>query len=397
MLFVLIIILSSLSYLFAKKKIIFLVNNYRMKPRSQPIYYGIYFGGINFFLSSFFILAIYFYEFMGNKANYTYGYLLILALFSIQTIYIYASLRGNFRAHETCEKIFRWLLYFAAFISVIITIAILFTILFEAIKFFKIIPIEDFIFGIKWSPQSNNHQSELIFGVVPVLTGTILITVIAMVIALPIGLFSAIFLAEYVSKSTRNRIKPIIEILAGIPTVVYGYFAVLIVGPFIRFLGEKLGLVVSTESALSAGIVMGIMIIPFILSLSEDAINAVSQTLRDAALALGSTKAETIVKVVLPAASAGIMSSVLLAVSRAIGETMIVTMAAGVSAKLTFNPLESVTTFTAQIVALLVGDQEFGSPKTMSAFALAITLFIITMIFNIWAMIIIKTSEKKSI
>lgn len=397
MLFVLIIILSSLSYLFAKKKIIFLVNNYRMKPRSQPIYYGIYFGGINFFLSSFFILAICFYEFMGNKVNYTYGYLLILALFSIQTIYIYSSLRGNFRAHETCEKIFRWLLYFAAFISVIITIAILFTILFEATKFFKIIPIEDFIFGIKWSPQSNNYRNELIFGVVPVLTGTILITVIAMVIALPIGLFSAIFLAEYVNKSTRNRIKPIIEILAGIPTVVYGYFAVLIVGPFIRFLGEKLGLVVSTESALSAGIVMGIMIIPFILSLSEDAINAVSQTLRDAALALGSTKAETIVKVVLPAASAGIMSSVLLAVSRAIGETMIVTMAAGVSAKLTFNPLESVTTFTAQIVALLVGDQEFGSPKTMSAFALAITLFIITMIFNIWAMIIIKTSEKKSI
>lgn len=395
MLLVSVILFSFICYHLAKKRIIFLTNRYGIKPRSLPEYYGINVAVWNMLASILAIIAMLIYEYNGYKVNYTYAYLASIAIFFTLLIYIFSSLKGRFRAQEHCEKLFRWMLNIAAMISVFVTIAILLTILFEAIKFFNIIPIEEFILGIKWSPQSNNYLNESVFGVIPVLVGTILITFIAMIVAIPLGLLSAIYLAEYINKSTRNKLKPMLEILAGIPTVVYGYFAVLIVGPFIRVVGEKIGLEVSTESALAAGIVMGIMIIPFVLSLSEDAIAAVPQNLRDAALALGSTKAEMIVKVVIPASSAGILSGILLAISRAVGETMIVTMAAGMHAKLTVNPLDSVTTFTAQIVALLVGDQEFDSPKTLSAFALALTLFILTLFLNLCAVIVIKKQRKQ--
>ena len=395
MLLPLVILFSFLCYILAKKRMIFLSSHYRIKPRSLPEYYGINLAVWNFSASAIAIITMRIYEYYGYQVNYTYAYLASIAIFFTILVYIFASLRGRFRAQQHCEMLFRWLLNVAALISICITLAILFTILFEAVKFFNIIPIEQFILGIKWSPQSNNYMNESVFGVIPVLTGTILITFIAMLVAMPLGLLSAIYLAEYTNKSTRDKLKPVLEILAGIPTVVYGYFAVLIIGPFIRLAGDKLGLEVSTESALAAGLVMGIMIIPFILSLSEDAIAAVPQNLRDAALALGSTKAEVIVKVVLPASSAGILSGILLAISRAVGETMIVTMAAGMQAKLTFNPLESVSTFTAQIVALLVGDQEFDSPKTLSAFALALTLFIITLVLNLWAIIVIRKQRRR--
>jgi phosphate transport system permease protein len=395
MLLLLVILFSFLCYILAKKRIVFLTSHYGIKPRSLPEYYGINLAVWNFSASAISIITMRVYEYYGYQVNYTYAYLASIAIFFTILVYIFASLRGRFRAQQHCEMLFRWLLNVAALISICITLAILFTILFEAIKFFNIIPIEQFILGMKWSPQSNNYMNESVFGVIPVLTGTILITFIAMLVAMPLGLLSAIYLAEYTNKSTRDKLKPVLEILAGIPTVVYGYFAVLIIGPFIRLAGDKLGLEVSTESALAAGLVMGIMIIPFILSLSEDAIAAVPQNLRDAALALGSTKAEVIIKVVLPASSAGILSGILLAISRAVGETMIVTMAAGMQAKLTFNPLESVSTFTAQIVALLVGDQEFDSPKTLSAFALALTLFIITLVLNLWAIIVIRKQRKR--
>jgi phosphate transport system permease protein len=233
------------------------------------------------------------------------------------------------------------------------------------------------------------------FGIIPVFLGTLLITLIAMIVAVPLGIMGAIYLCLYAKARTRDYLKPILEILAGVPTVVYGYFAVITVAPFFKSFFANFGLNIASESALAAGFVMGVMIIPFVLSLTDDALNAVPESLKDASLAMGSTKSEMIKKVALPAATPSIVGAVILAVSRAIGETMIVVMAAGLVAKLTFNPLDSVTTATAQIVTLLVGDQEFNSPKTLAAFALALTLFIFTFVFNIVALVVIKNYKKK--
>jgi len=265
---------------------------------------------------------------------------------------------------------------------------------FEALRFFDRIPITDFLFGTEWSPQialrADQVGSSGAFGMLPLFSGTLLISAIAMLVAVPIGLMAAIYLSEYAGRRLRAVAKPVIEILAGIPTVVYGFFAALTVAPGIRRLGEALGLTVSSESALAAGLVMGIMIIPFVSSLADDVINAVPQSLRDGSYALGATRSETVLRVVVPAALPGIVGGVLLAVSRAIGETMIVVMAAGISARLTANPLESVTTVTVQIVTLLVGDQEFDSPKTLAAFALGLTLFVVTLLLNVFALHIVR-------
>ena len=228
------------------------------------------------------------------------------------------------------------------------------------------------------------------FGAVPLFVGTMLISAVAMLVAVPIGLMSAIYLSEYASAGFRSWAKPLLEILAGIPTVVYGFFAAITVAPMLRGFGESLGLSVSSESALAAGLVMGVMIIPFVSSLSDDVINAVPQSLRDGSFGLGATHSETITKVVLPAALPGIVGAVLLAVSRAIGETMIVVMAAGLSANLTINPLEAVTTVTVQIVTLLVGDQEFDSAKTLAAFALGLMLFFTTLCLNVLALYVVR-------
>lgn len=255
-------------------------------------------------------------------------------------------------------------------------------------------PVTDFYFGLEWSPQTAIREDQVgstgAFGMVPVFAGTLLITFIAMIVAVPIGLMSAIYLSEYAPKKLRASAKPLLEILAGVPTVVYGFFAALVVAPFIRDAGITLGLDVSAESALAAGLVMGIMIIPFVSSLSDDVINAVPQAMRDGAYALGATQSETVRQVILPAALPGIVGGVLLAVSRAIGETMIVVMAAGLSANLTANPLEAVTTVTVQIGTLLVGDQEFDSAKTLAAFALGLTLFTVTLALNVLALKIVR-------
>ncbi|MHA1114500.1 MAG: phosphate ABC transporter permease subunit PstC, partial [Alphaproteobacteria bacterium] len=257
----------------------------------------------------------------------------------------------------------------------------------------------EFLFGLNWSPQTAIRADQVgssgAFGAVPVFAGTLLITVIAMAIAVPIGLFSAIYMSEYAKPRFRAVVKPLLEILAGIPTVVYGFFAALTVAPFLRDLGADLGFGVASESALAAGFVMGIMIIPFISSLSDDVINAVPQTLRDGAYALGATKSETVRQVIIPAALPGIVGSILLAVSRAIGETMIVVMAAGLAANLTANPFEAVTTVTVQIVTLLVGDQEFDSPKTLAAFALSLVLFFVTLILNVIALWVVRKYREK--
>lgn len=297
------------------------------------------------------------------------------------------------------EVLARRALLVSASVSIVITILIICSVLFESLRFFAHIPFTDFLFGTVWSPQTalraDQAGSSGSFGAIPVFLGTLLITIIAMLVATPIGLLSAIYISEYAPNKLRNRIKPALETLAGIPTVVYGYFAVTTIAPFIRGAGAFIGVDITSESALSAGFVMGIMIIPFVMSLSEGAINSVPLALRDASLALGATRSETIKKVILPAAFPGIMSAVLLGISRAIGETMIVVMAAGLSANLTVNPLDSVTTVTVQIVTLLTGDQEFNSPKTLAAFALGLTLFMLTLALNFIALQIVKKHRLK--
>lgn len=301
----------------------------------------------------------------------------------------------EYRARVRVEAAFKWILMACSFIAVITTVGIIFSVIFESIHFFKQVPITDFLFGTHWSPQVAMHADQVgssgAFGAVPLFVGTLLISAIAMTVAVPVGLMSAIYLSEYAGNSFRQWVKPALEILAGIPTVVYGFFAVVSVAPFIKdVFAPFIGLDASSESALAAGLVMGVMIIPFVSSLSDDVINAVPQSLRDGSLGLGATQSETIKQVVFPAALPGIVGGVLLAVSRAIGETMIVVMAAGLSANLTFNPMESVTTVTVQIVTLLVGDQEFDSAKTLSAFALGLMLFVVTLGLNFFALHVVR-------
>ena len=298
------------------------------------------------------------------------------------------------RARNRVEGVVRVILVVFSSIAILTTLGILLSVVFESLLFFQKVSVIEFFFGAEWSPQIALRKDQVgasgAFGAVPLFAGTLMVTVIAMLIAVPIGLMAAIYLSEYASSQVRSWAKPILEVLAGIPTVVYGFFAALTVAPLIRDLGEGLGLNVSSESALAAGLVMGIMIIPFVSSLSDDVINAVPQSLRDGSHALGATPAETMRRVIFPAALPGIVGGVLLAVSRAIGETMIVVMAAGMSANLTWNPLESVTTVTVQIVALLTGDQEFDSPKTLAAFALGLALFLVTLVLNVIALHIVR-------
>ena len=283
------------------------------------------------------------------------------------------------------------LLAAASAVAVLTTIGIVLSVVYESLRFFAEVSLLSFLFGTAWAPTAEPGA----FGILPLLGGTLLITLIAILVAGPLGLFSAIYLAENASLATRRWVKPLLELLAGIPTVVLGIFAALTVAPFLRRLGESLGLSVASESALAAGLVMGMMIVPLVSSLSDDIINAVPQSLRDGSYALGATRSETIKKVVLPAALPGIVSAFILATSRAIGETMIVVMAAGLAANLTFNPLAAVTTVTVQIAALLVGDQEFDSAKTLSAFALGLALFLITLALNVIALRVVRRYKEQ--
>lgn len=319
---------------------------------------------------------------------------LVFALAGLGIFWALRKIAPQFRARNQVEKVVVGLMILCASIAIITTLGIVLSVLFESIRFFQAVPITEFLFGTHWSPQTAIRNDQVggsgSFGAVPLFAGTLLISVIALIIAVPVGLMSAIYLSEYASKRVRAWVKPGLEVLAGIPTVVYGFFAALTVAPFIRNLGESIGLTVASESALAAGLVMGVMIIPFMSSLSDDVINAVPQAMRDGSYGMGATRSETIKQVILPAALPGIVGAFLLAASRAIGETMIVVMAAGLSANLTANPLEAVTTVTVQIVTLLTGDQEFDSPKTLAAFALGLTLFVLTLILNIVALRIVR-------
>ncbi len=311
----------------------------------------------------------------------------------------YRKISPELRARNNVERISRWMMIACSAIAILSTVGIVFSLLFEALHFFsKINPLE-FLFGLEWSPQTairaDQVASEGAFGAIPLFVGTLLITVIAMCVAVPVGLFSAIYMGEYASPKFRAVAKPALEILAGVPTVVYGFFAALTVAPFLRNNGAILGLDVSSESALAAGLVMGVMIIPFVSSLSDDVMSQVPKSLRDGSYGLGATKSETIRHVIFPAALPGIVGAVLLAVSRAIGETMIVVMAAGLAANMTVNPLQAVTTVTVQIVTLLVGDQEFDSAKTLSAFALGLVLFLVTLGLNVFALKVVQKYREK--
>ncbi|WP_417804528.1 phosphate ABC transporter permease subunit PstC [Thalassospira lucentensis] len=323
----------------------------------------------------------------------------MLASASVGIMLSYRKIDPEMRARNNVERISRWIMIACSAIAILSTVGIVFSLLFEALHFFsKISPLE-FLFGLEWSPQTairaDQVASDGAFGAIPLFVGTLLITLIAMAVAVPVGLFSAIYMGEYASSKFRSVAKPALEILAGVPTVVYGFFAALTVAPFLRDNGAIIGLDVSSESALAAGLVMGVMIIPFVSSLSDDVMSQVPQSLRDGSYGLGATKSETIRHVIFPAALPGIVGAVLLAVSRAIGETMIVVMAAGLAANLTVNPLQAVTTVTVQIVTLLVGDQEFNSAKTLSAFALGLVLFLVTLGLNVFALKVVQKYREK--
>ncbi len=318
--------------------------------------------------------------------------ILLISLASVS--YVLSQFTPEYQSRIKMEKIVGGILWVCSGIALLTTIGIILSVLFESIQFFSAVPPWEFIWGTEWSPQVAMRTDQVggsgAFGAIPLFVGTLLITVIAMVLAVPVGLMIAIYLSQYASQRLRSIAKPMLEILAGVPTVVYGFFAALTVAPLIRDFGGWLGLSVASESALAAGLVMGIMIIPFVSSLSDDAISAVPDSLKEGSLGLGATPSETIIKVLLPAALPGIIGAILLALSRAIGETMIVVMAAGMAANLTANPLESVTTVTVQIVTLLTGDQEFDSPKTLAAFALGLMLFLTTLLLNIVALKVVR-------
>ncbi len=300
----------------------------------------------------------------------------------------------DFRARNVVERFITLLLVLCSAIAVITTLGIVLSLLFEALRFFARVSPAEFFLGLRWSPQIAIRADQVgasgAFGAVPLFLGTLQIGGLALLVAVPLGLSAAVYLSEYAGPRMRATVKPFLEILAGIPTVVFGFFALLVVAPFFKALGEGLGVVSDAQNMLGAGVVMGIMIVPFVSSLSDDVINAVPQSLRDGSAALGATHAETVRQVVLPAALPGIVGAVLLAASRAIGETMIVLMAAGLAANLTANPFDAVTTVTVQIGTLLVGDQEFDSSKTLAAFALGLTLFLATLLLNLIALIIVR-------
>jgi phosphate transport system permease protein len=366
-------------YVAGRTKAIRLADGNLADSHSLPVYHGaivvlfaIIGGGVVYGVLAAFGLPL---------ANYV-----ALAAAVLAGAFGYSKIGTQFRARNLVERIVLVILTACSGFAILTTIGIVFSVLYEALRFFSEVSPLHFLTGIQWSPTSEPAS----FGFIPLLVGTLLITFIAILIAGPLGLFSAIYMAEYADNKTRGYAKPILEMLAGVPTVVLGFFAALTVAPLIRGWGESFGLSVASESALAAGVVMGMMIVPLISSLSDDVINAVPQSLRDGSYALGATKSETIKKVVLPAALPGIVSAFILAISRAIGETMIVVMAAGLAANLSFNPLDAVTTITVQIATLLVGDQEFDSAKTLSAFALGLVLFLITLALNFVALRVVQ-------
>ncbi len=326
------------------------------------------------------------------SANLMLGLTALLAL--VLLVIARRTVSPEFRARQGAEGIIKGLMIFCSTVAIFTTIGIIASLVFETVRFFQMVPWHEFLFGTTWEPQmpirADQIAGEGAFGWLPVFLGTLVITVVALFFAVPIGLLSAIYLNEFATSRFRKIAKPVLEVLAGVPTVVYGFFAVLTIAPALRTFGEMTGLPIAPNTAMAAGLVMGVMLIPFISSFADDALSAVPRSLRDGALALGATRGETVLNVLFPAAIPGIVGGILLAISRAIGETMIVVMAAGLIAKMTINPLDSVTTVTVQIVTLLIGDTSFDSPKTLAAFALGFMLFVVTLGINLLALRIVR-------
>ena len=326
-----------------------------------------------------------------NSANDTFHLVLIIMMVGIVSLYIF-KVNPRFRARYYVESVVLGILIAAAGIAIITTLGIVVSMLFETFRFFELHEWKDFFFGYTWAP---NFQGDSEMSILPLLFGTFYISIFALFIAVPVGLFSAIYLAEYASSYTRSIAKPMLEVLAGIPTIVYGLFALITFGPFLRdFFGDGgtfgVNWMSDARSVATAGTVMGMMLIPFVSSLSDDIINAVPQSLRDGSYGLGATQSETIRLVILPAALPGIVGAILLAASRAIGETMIVVLGAGAIAKFSGNPLEAMTTITTRIVSQLTGDGDFNSPETLVAFALGLSLFLITLVLNVIALYVVR-------
>ncbi|WP_420398188.1 phosphate ABC transporter permease subunit PstC [Nioella sp.] len=312
----------------------------------------------------------------------------VLILAALGLGYAYSRTHKDFRARNTVERAVLAILILASTIAILTTVGIVLSMVLETRDFFHLYPAREFFFGTEWIPSFEGGSH---LGLLPLLWGTLYITFIALLVAVPVGLFSAIYLAEYAGRRMRGIAKPMIEVLAGIPTIVYGLFALITVGPMLRdYFAEPLGFGTSSSSVMTAGIVMGVMLIPFVSSLSDDIINAVPQSLRDGSYGLGATQSETVKQVILPAALPGIVGAILLAASRAIGETMIVVMGAGAAATLSLNPFEAMTTVTVKIVGQLTGDTDFSSPEALVAFALGLTLFAITLGLNILALYIVR-------
>ncbi|CTQ50712.1 phosphate ABC transporter permease subunit PstC [Jannaschia donghaensis] len=315
----------------------------------------------------------------------------VIGIALIGTAWAIRKSQGEFRARNVVEKGVLILLMAAASIAILTTLGIVLSMLFETMNFFRQYSWTEFFFNLTWKPSFSGRGGASELGILPLLWGTLYISFIALIVAVPIGLFAAIYLSEYAGKRFRSIAKPLIEILAGIPTIVYGLFALVTVGPLLRdAFASPLGLGNSASSVMTAGLVMGIMLIPFVSSLSDDIINAVPQAMRDGSLGLGATQSETIRQVIVPAALPGIVGAVLLAASRAIGETMIVVLGAGAAARLDLNPFEAMTTVTVKIVSQLTGDTDFASPETLVAFALGLTLFVITLGLNVLALFIVR-------
>ena len=379
----------------AKNRLITVGGGIKGGWHSQANYHGLFtawligLGGFIVFIAGLFMRG------ENTSMGFHFGWLaVLLGLAAAIGLLCSKRITADFRARTHVERFIHAVLILLSTVAVLTTFGIVMSLAFESWRFFEQVPLNEFLFGLQWSPQTalraDQAGSSGAFGAVPIFAGTFLIMLVAMAVAGPIGLMIAIYLAEYAKPKTRKVVKPMIEILAGIPTVVYGFFALLTVGPTIRSFAESLGFAVPTQSAIAAGVVMGIMIVPLISSLSDDVITAVPQSLRDGSLALGATKSETMKQVIFAGALPGIIGAFLLAISRAIGETMIVVMAAGRAANLTGNPFEAVTTVTVQIVALLTGDQEFDSAKTLAAFALGLVLFVITLLLNVIALTIVR-------
>ncbi|MCU0899092.1 MAG: phosphate ABC transporter permease subunit PstC [Cypionkella sp.] len=328
-------------------------------------------------------------EYRGLVASGAFGRMIaVIAAALVGLAYALSVTRPDFWARNRVEAVMLGVLVTASSIAILTTVGIIWSMFSESLNFFRQYPATEFFFGLTWNPQFRGGSD---LGFIPLLWGTLYITVVSMIVAVPLGLFTAIYLAEYASPAARSIIKPLIEVIAGIPTVVFGLFALVTVGPFLRdYFAQPFGFGNSGSSVMTAGLVIGILNIPFISSLADDIMNAVPQSLRDGSYGLGATKSETIRQVVLPAALPGIVGAVLLAASRAIGETMIVTMGAGAAAKLDLNPFEAMTTMTVKIVGQLTGDTDFNSPETLVAFALGITLFVITLGLNIFALYIVR-------